>query len=714
MSASVEFHFGEEIQGGIADVNKGWKKVVSRLSSVTLALAVLAAPLTTVSTAHATGSATTAVTQKSFVDVQGHWAESAISALAAKGIAAGKSPERFYPDDSLTRAEFATFLVRALELPLTQEAPPVFADVPQGSWMYPYVQAAYAHKLVSGVSETKFAPEAKISRQDMAKMIANALAVTEVPDEVKAQVQAFADDERIAGYAQEPVLISAYLGILSGYPNGTFQPLKNATRSEAAKTLFAMINAPQEKLDKLKPPAEPEPPKEPEPEPIKQAFLYLSGQNFGARKPTEKVELSVVLKDADGVAITEAYDDRDVTMTVKGPDGTQTLKAKSVQGIATFAVSKTKAGDYTLQFAAERAEAKGIARFYVVAGVAEKIDLHVAPSPFLKTGKKVRVQVTGLDKWNNPVPVGKVEYSVSDPGKAELVKTLDPMVANLTATQTTGQYTITATSGTFTDTQVIRNYAHAKELVAGKGDWMLWRDWKHYPVQDTIKRFKDAGVTHVYLHISTSLDGFFGRDAMEDFLPQAHEAGIVVIGSTYASLKDPYKDASQAVQMMDYVTAKGDKFDGLAADLEENLFEWQVETFSKTIRNKYGADMPMIAVVYPASWHWIAQPWHVYKKYYDVMGPMVYWHYKAKEYTYTEAYNAVKSEMEYLNRNTGLPVTMIGQSYNMFPDSWQFPAAHEIKGAMQAAKDLGAVGYSTYRGRTATDYEWAEFAKFAW
>ncbi|HEU4964771.1 MAG TPA: S-layer homology domain-containing protein [Bacilli bacterium] len=697
-------------------MNKACRTVVSRLSSVTLALAVLAAPVAYSTPVFAAGSTNdSAIT---FVDVKGHWAESAISALAAKGITNGKSEDRFYPNDSLTRAEFATFLVRALNLPLNQEAPQVFADVPKDSWMYGYVHTAYQNELVNGKSDTVFAPNEKISRQDMAKMIANALQVQQVPDAVKQQVDAFADQGKIADYAKLPVVVASYLGILSGYPDGSFAPLKNATRSEAAKTLYAMINAPKDKLDVLKPPPEePKPEEKPEPEPVPEplhdAFLMLSAQDLGIHKPTEPVEITVVLKDEAGNVIAEEDQTREVTMTVVGPDGTKTMKAPSQDGQATFSVAKTKAGSYALSFAAEHATAKGKASFTVIADQATKIDLHAGPSPFVRIGDTIELTVTGLDKWNNPVPVGKVQYKSSDESKGTVKPLIDPLRARLTATEQTGEYTITATSGTFTDTLTIHNYDHAADLVSGKGDWMMWRDWNNYPVQDTIKRLKDAGVTHVYLEVSTSSDGFYGQDSMDSFLPQAHEAGIVVMGWIYANLRDPAKDASQTNQVLAYTTPNGDRFDGLAADLEENLSAAKVEAFSQPIRDMWGTDLPMVAVTYPASWNWIAQPWASYKKYYDVMAPMIYWHYKAKLYNYTDAYNAIKAEMDMMQANTGLPVTIVGQSYNMF-DSWQYPQAEEIKGAMQAAKDKGAVGYSTYRGRTATDYEWAEFAKFPW
>ena len=55
-------------------------------------------------------------TTNRFADDDGHWAESAIDALAAAGITSGCSAERFCPDELVTRAQMASFLRRALGL----------------------------------------------------------------------------------------------------------------------------------------------------------------------------------------------------------------------------------------------------------------------------------------------------------------------------------------------------------------------------------------------------------------------------------------------------------------------------------------------------------------------------------------------------------------------------------------------------------------------
>lgn len=57
-----------------------------------------------------------------------------------------------------------------------------FVDVPQGSWAYPYVAYAYAHKLTNGVSEASFSPNSAISAQQYMTFLMRALHYTEGSD----------------------------------------------------------------------------------------------------------------------------------------------------------------------------------------------------------------------------------------------------------------------------------------------------------------------------------------------------------------------------------------------------------------------------------------------------------------------------------------------------------------------------------------------------
>ena len=58
---------------------------------------------------------------------------------------------------------------------------------------------------------------------------------------IKAQTEAFADDEQISDYAKEAVYALAGAGIINGVGDNHFQPQGNATRAQSAKVIFGAM-----------------------------------------------------------------------------------------------------------------------------------------------------------------------------------------------------------------------------------------------------------------------------------------------------------------------------------------------------------------------------------------------------------------------------------------------------------------------------------------
>ena len=107
-----------------------------------------------------------------FGDISGHQNQSAIEALAARGIVTGKTDTAFDPNASMTRAQFTAIVVRALGL--TPKAVTKFSDVNSADWCAGYVGTAYTYGIVNGTSDTVFTPGGTITRQQAAAMITRA------------------------------------------------------------------------------------------------------------------------------------------------------------------------------------------------------------------------------------------------------------------------------------------------------------------------------------------------------------------------------------------------------------------------------------------------------------------------------------------------------------------------------------------------------------
>jgi uncharacterized repeat protein (TIGR02543 family) len=169
------------------------------------------------------------------------WALPFFERLVRDGVIAGYEDGTLKPKGNVTRAEFTKMIVTALKITAGGSPKSFPADVRQGDWHKQYVDIASGRDIVKGVSATSFAPDARISRQDLAVIAYRALAYaktnTPAPDGAR-----FADDGQIADYAKEAVYALRKAGIISGRDNGAFDPRASATREETAKIICGVAD----------------------------------------------------------------------------------------------------------------------------------------------------------------------------------------------------------------------------------------------------------------------------------------------------------------------------------------------------------------------------------------------------------------------------------------------------------------------------------------
>ncbi|MFD2331447.1 S-layer homology domain-containing protein [Cohnella sp. GCM10020058] len=183
------------------------------------------------------------VTFNDIARVEG-WAGRQIQVVAAKGAIEGKSAGVFAPQDKITRAEFAKILITALNLDNTLATSSKFSDVPASHWAAPYIAVAAEKGIINGKTASTFAPNATITRAEMATMIARALKVTQGLkdiDNVEAALSVFKDSSKIGSAFRSSVAWAAASDIIIG-ANGKFLPNDNATRAEAAVIIYRAIN----------------------------------------------------------------------------------------------------------------------------------------------------------------------------------------------------------------------------------------------------------------------------------------------------------------------------------------------------------------------------------------------------------------------------------------------------------------------------------------
>lgn len=180
---------------------------------------------------------------KQFEDMSNFiWAKDAVEILAGKGIIAGKSTRTFDPVTNITRAEFAALITRMLKYEADDNEVVPFKDVTPKSWYYKAVAAAYKNGLMSGISAEKFDPNADITRQEMATIIARILGKKGFKAGDTAQLDAFMDKADIPAWAKEAASMVVREGIITGTGDGRFAPGEKATRAQAAVMLNRLFN----------------------------------------------------------------------------------------------------------------------------------------------------------------------------------------------------------------------------------------------------------------------------------------------------------------------------------------------------------------------------------------------------------------------------------------------------------------------------------------
>lgn len=191
---------------------------------------------------------------QSYDDVITHaWARNELDILFSKGIMLNKNSTSFVPNDPISRGEFATLLVKIFDIPLQYTERPTFTDVlrvnPQanGLYDYKYIETAARAGIVRGAGGGRFQPDASITREDAAVMIARAANLRLGSDDQRNLTQLqkeFTDANGINVYARAAVLAVADKGFIEGKenimlegqrrPTYRFDPTSNFTRAEAA------------------------------------------------------------------------------------------------------------------------------------------------------------------------------------------------------------------------------------------------------------------------------------------------------------------------------------------------------------------------------------------------------------------------------------------------------------------------------------------------
>lgn len=225
-SVSIQPHDGYEVRDVLVNgVSQGPVQQLLHLKSTDVVEVIFAAVQQP-----STGST-------NFSDVPANqWYAPAVSYVTQRGLFSGVSETQFAPSQSMTRGMLVSVLYRFDGTSHTGSSP--FADVSSDAWYGNAVSWAYANNLVSGVSDTSFAPNTPITREQAAVILARYLKFSSVA--LENGTPDFQDTASISGYAKESVGAMQKAGLLSGDNEGNLRPDAQITRPEIASIFMRL------------------------------------------------------------------------------------------------------------------------------------------------------------------------------------------------------------------------------------------------------------------------------------------------------------------------------------------------------------------------------------------------------------------------------------------------------------------------------------------
>ena len=169
-----------------------------------------------------------------FSDVApGAWYYDNVMDAAANEYVSGYEDGTFKPGNSVTRAEFASMIAKAMGYDDSLAGETRFKDVAADQWYAGAITFCADNGIISGYDDGTFQPGKTISRQEVASILKNAFNLTGNTGDL------FPDDSAIAGWAKENVYAVKHSGLMKGYEeDGTFRPNGLMTRAEAASILM--------------------------------------------------------------------------------------------------------------------------------------------------------------------------------------------------------------------------------------------------------------------------------------------------------------------------------------------------------------------------------------------------------------------------------------------------------------------------------------------
>jgi hypothetical protein len=262
------------------------------------------------------------------------------------------------------------------------------------------------------------------------------------------------------------------------------------------------------------------------------------------------------------------------------------------------------------------------------------------------------------------------------------------------------------------------------QKVAGKGMWLTLGPVADSDPDALVDAAKAAGFTHLYIESAISPLGFHGRESVGPLIDAAHTRHLTVLAWVYPYLYDIASDVQLTRTVAAYRTPSGNRFDGIAADLERNMTGPSIRAYSQLVRAYLGNSYLLVGVTYPPQ-SLPTYPFLDVARSFNVIAPMDYWHQTKTRYglnyghaRYSEAYTRqyVQESIATIRKAwRDARIAPIGQVFDNYGHEGMgpyAPSSGEVQGFLEGAKTSHAIGVSFFQWMTATDAEWHVIHQF--
>ena len=156
--------------------------------------------------------------------VENHWSKNTVNEMASRLII--RNPETFMPQKSITRADFAEYIIRALGI------------YREGSNA---ILVANEYGIISGYPDGTFRPDALITREEAMAMYQRAMKVTKLTGKDTDRYQSYADYSQVSDWAKSSVKEVLSARVFNGNTAATISPKSNLTYAEAAQAIRNLL-----------------------------------------------------------------------------------------------------------------------------------------------------------------------------------------------------------------------------------------------------------------------------------------------------------------------------------------------------------------------------------------------------------------------------------------------------------------------------------------